>query len=174
MSEIHHTKRLTVCAMLCALGVVMLWLGSVIEIAELSMAVIASLLCVFAVIEYGNPSAFLVFAVTAVLSLILLPNKGTAAVYLLFFGYYPILKGIFERRARFVRWLLKEAVFHAALVAIFLAWRFLLFPVENVISPWLYLVALIFAEVTFLLYDVALTRLISFYLFRLRKRFRFK
>lgn len=174
MSGIQHTKRLTVCAMLCALGVVMLWIGAAIEVAELSMAVIASLLCVFAVIEYGASCAWLVFAVTAVLSLILLPNKGTAAVYLLFFGYYPILKGKFESRPPLARWLFKEAVFHVALVAIFLAWRFLLFPTANAFSPWLYLFALLFAEVAFLLYDVALTRLISLYLFRLRKRFRFK
>ena len=39
-----NTKQLTVCAMLVALGVVLLWIGSVLEVAEISMAVIASLL----------------------------------------------------------------------------------------------------------------------------------
>ena len=104
MSNQTNTKRLTVCAMLAALGVVLLWIGSILEVAEISMAVIASLLCVVAVIEYGGVAPWLVFAATGALGLILLPNKGIAVTYLLFFGYYPIIKEKIERRTRGVRW----------------------------------------------------------------------
>ncbi|MBQ3000089.1 MAG: hypothetical protein IJD64_06490, partial [Clostridia bacterium] len=74
-SNAQRTKRLAVCAMLSALGVVMLGIGSIISVMDISMAVIASLFCIFAVIEYGGAAPWLVFFVTGVLSL-LLPQKA--------------------------------------------------------------------------------------------------
>ena len=174
MSNQTNTKRLTVCAMLAALGVVLLWIGSVLEVAEISMAVIASLLCVLAVIEYGGAAPWLVFAVTGALGLILLPNKGIVATYVLFFGYYPIIKEKIEQRPRAVRWVLKELIFHAALIALVVVWKWLIAPTAALPSPILLVALIVLCEVVFVLYDVALTRLISFYLFRLRHRFRWK
>ena len=49
-----QVKYLTVSAMLSALGVVMLGLGSLVEVLDLTFAVIASLLTVYAVIEIGG------------------------------------------------------------------------------------------------------------------------
>ncbi len=172
MSEKTNTKRLTVCAMLSALGVVLLWIGSILEVAEISMAVVASLLCVIAVIEYGGGAPWLVFAVTGVLSLVLLPNKGVAATYVLFFGYYPIVKEKLERRPRVLRWVLKELIFHVALIVLAAVWKWILFPSAEMPSSILLVGLLVLAEMVFVLYDIALTRLISLYLFRLRKRFR--
>ena len=169
-----NTRQLTVCAMLTALGVVLLWIGSVLEVAEISMAVIASLLCVIAVIEYGAAAPWLVFAATSALSLLLLPNKGVALTYAVFFGYYPILKEKLERRPRVLRWVLKEAVFHVALVALLILWKWIFFPTVSVISPMLIFLFILLCEIAFVLYDVALTRLISLYLFRIRQRLRFK
>ena len=174
MAQKTNTKQLTICAMLCALGVVFLWIGSALEVAEISMAVIASLLCVIAVIEYGGAAPWLVFAATATLSLLLLPNKGTALTYVLFFGYYPIIKEKLEKKPKVLCWVLKEVIFHVALVALFFMWRWLLFPTVGSIPLVLYLLILLAFEVVFVLYDVALTRLISLYLFRLRRRFRWK
>ena len=174
MNRKEKTRRLAVCAMLSALGVVLLCLGSAIEVMDLSMAVIASLFCVFAVIEFGGSAPWLIFFVTGVLSLILMP-RSPAVTYLLFFGYYPILKEKFERQPRILAWVLKESVFHVAMVLIFLVLRFLLLSPDLIdLSPWFFVVLAVLAEAVFILYDVALTRLISCYLFRLRDRFRWK
>ena len=174
MSNKINTKRLTVCAMLSALGVVMLWIGSMLEIAELSMAVIASLLCVIAVIEYGGAAPWLVYTVTGILGLVLLPNKGIAATYLVFFGYYPIVKEKLERHSRVLRWVWKELIFHVALLVLAAVWKWLLMPTVEMKGWIFYLALLLLAEVAFVLYDIALTRLISFYVYRLRKRVRWK
>ena len=172
-SNAQRTKRLAVCAMLSALGVVVLGIGSVISVMDISMAVIASLFCIFAVIEYGGAAPWLVFLVTGVLSL-LLPQKAPAAMYLLFFGYYPILKEKLEKHRKSVAWLLKEAVFQVALVIMLLLYHFVFMaPGANI--PWtMYVFLALLAEIVFPIYDIALTRLITLYLFRLRKRFRIK
>ena len=173
MNRREQTRRLTTCAMLSALGVVLLWVGSVVEVVDISMAVIASLLCVFAVIEYGKSAPWLVFFVTGILSLILLPQKTPAVMDLVFFGYYPILKEKLEKLPRGVAWLLKEAVFHVALVLLLLLSRYLLLGGEAQ-TTLLYVTLVIMAEIAFPLYDIGLTRLISLYLFKLRKRLNIK
>ena len=171
MANQSNTKRLTVCAMLSALGVVLLLVGSFIEVVDIAMAALASLLCIFAVIEYGKGAPWLVFAVTGVLSLILLPNKTPAVFYVGFLGYYPIIKEKLERFKKPIAWLFKMLVFNAALVVIFLAVKYILMP--GVSESWIIYAALaVMSELVFVLYDIALTRLITFYILRLRHRFK--
>lgn len=169
----NSTRRLTAAALLAALGVVLLGVGALIEVLDLSMAALASLLTVFAVIELGGAYPYLVYGVTALLSLLLLPAKTPALIYALFAGYYPILKAVFEKHLpRGVSLLAKVLVFNAGLaLAVFLAFRFFA-PGADSVFGWKYLLLLIGTPV-FLLYDFALTRLITFYLVRLRDRFRF-
>lgn len=170
----YTTKRLTMCAMLAALGVVMLYLGSLVEILDISMAVIASLLCIIAVIEYGGGAPWMIYGVTAILSLILLPNKTPAALYALFFGFYPILKEKFEKKPRAVSWVLKEITFNISLILMGAASIWLMLGENNtLINPLTVSIAVVLAEAVFVLYDIALTRLISFYLITLRKRLKF-
>ena len=159
--------------MLAALGVVLLYIGSVIEVLDISIAVIVSLFCVFAVIEYGKSSPWLVFAVTSVLSAVLLPNKTPALMYALFFGYYPILKEKYEKKRIVTEWILKEITFNIALVAFFFAIKY--FALMSVTIPIpIYVIAVVVLEVVFVIYDFALTKLISYYLVSLRKRLRIK
>lgn len=161
--------------MLAALGVVLLYLGSMVEVMDISMAVLASLLCVVAVIEYGGSWPWLIYGVTSVLALLLLPNKTPAAFYTLFFGFYPILKEKLEKLPRVLSWVLKELVFNIAFAAMALA-SVLLFLGENntlLTQPILLVAVFVLAEVVFVLYDIAMTRLISFYIIKLRRRFKF-
>ncbi len=172
-NERASTKKLTVCAMLSALGVVLLYIGSLIEVVDISMAVIASMLCIIAVIEYNDSSkaAWMIFGVTAVLSLLLLPNKTPAAFYTLFFGFYPILKEKLERLKKVLSWVLKEIVFNVCLVLMALVSIFLFTVGENdLINPITVAIMAVLLEAVFILYDIALTRLITFYIINLRPR----
>ena len=88
----QNTKKITVGALLAAMGVALLFLGSFIEALDLSMAALASFFCLFAVIELKGPFSWLIYAVTSVLAVVLMPYCFGGWFYLLFFGYYPILK----------------------------------------------------------------------------------
>ena len=87
-------KRLTVCAMLTALGVIFLGIGALIEVLDISMAVIASICVIIPMIEYGKGAPWMVYAAISVLSLLILPSKFPAALFALFAGFYPILKEV--------------------------------------------------------------------------------
>ena len=161
--------------MLSALGVVLLYIGSLVEALDLSAAVLASLACIIAVIEYGKGAPWAIYGVTSVLSLILLPVKTPAAFYVIFFGFYPILKEKIERRPRLLQWVIKEAIFNVALVIMGFAVYFLSTTGDNLLleNPLIIAATVVMAELAFVLYDIALTRLISFYIIKLRGRLKF-
>ncbi len=171
-----QTKKLTVSAMLCALSVIILMLGSFIEVIDLSVAVIASVLCVYAVIEIGGVYPWLIWAVTSVIGLLLIPQKTPVLFYALFAGYYPMLKEIVERKFRpAIAIPIKLAAFHVSLALMYGVLRlFLPAQLEGLVMGWFLFALYAGAVVVFLIYDYALTKLISGYLFKWRKYFRLK
>ena len=178
MSQRQSTKKqivnLSVSAMLCALGVIILSLGSLVEVVDASVAVIASLLCVYAVIEIGGIYPWLIWLVTSVVSLLLLVSQPTPVVfYALLAGYYPILKARIERLPVALSWLLKWVCATVGTLAVY-AVSYLFVPtlLDGLHTPWLLALAYLGILVVFLLYDVCLTMLITFYFRRLRKRLR--
>lgn len=162
--------------MLSALGVVLMFAGSLIEVLDISMAVIASLLCVVAVIEYGGIAPWMVYGVTSILSAILLqPNKYPAFLYAAFFGFYPILKEKLEKLPRVICWTLKELIFNVCLAAMLLGSYFFFMGNDTSLTHPLMIAGVVaLCEAVFVLYDVALTRLISFYIIKIRTRIKFK
>lgn len=170
----ERTRRVAMCAMLSALGVVVLYIGALIEVLDISMAVIASVFVIFAVIEYGSAAPWMIYGVTGILSAILLPQKLPAAMYILFCGFYPIVKEKIEKiGSRVAQWAIKEVLFNVCLVVLMLLSRYLLY----LDAEGLFVFEAVFfllANGTFVIYDIALTRLISLYVFKLRKKFRMK
>ena len=88
----EKTKKITLSAVLTAMGVVLLLIGAVIEVLDLTMAALASFFCIFSVIEMGKGYPWMIYAVTGILSIILMPQGFGGWFYILFFGYYPIIK----------------------------------------------------------------------------------
>lgn len=170
--NLKRTRRIALSAVLSALGVLFLFLGSVIEVLDLTMGAFASLIIVFAVIEMIRSAPWLIYAVTSVLALILLPNKFPAVLYLLFCGIYPILKAMFERLHYVVSWVLKFSAFNSGLLLIVTAAKFILhMPDGELDFTWL-----VFAvgNATFLIYDIALSKLITLYLVKIRSMLKLK
>ena len=167
-------KYLTVSAMLSALGVILLSLGAFVEVLDLSVAVIASLTVVYAVIEMGGAYPWMIWIVTSVVGFLLMP-KTPVLFFALFFGFYPIVKAKAERLPLVLSWVAKLVAFHVSVVLIALSiWLF--FP-ELLAGMWqlLLLLGLYAASVAvFFIYDVALTRIITLYFIRLRDRFHIK
>ena len=169
-----YIKYLTVSAMLCALGVILLSLGALVEVLDISVAVIASLLVVYAVIEMGDAYPWMIWIVTSIVGYLLMP-KTPVLFFALFFGYYPILKEKLERLPRMIAWVLKIVTFHLSLgIMAFGMWLFFPAMLEG-LGQLLLLAGLYVTSVAaFIIYDIALTRIITFYFIRLRERFRIK
>ncbi len=167
-----NAKRISVCAMLSALSVTALYVGSMLDFLDLTVACFASCLCAFAVIELGGGAPWFIYLVTSVLSAILVPHKITAAEYILFAGIYPILKFVMERRIKndFLLWAAKLVYMAVVLVLFYFASK--LFVTGEVYTPLVLGVTAALGIAAFVLFDIALTRLISYYFYKLRKRLR--
>ena len=174
MRRSKKIRNLAICSVLSAFGVVVLMLGVFIDVLDMSAAMIASVLIVVAVIEAKGFWPWLTYGVTATVALLLLPVKTVAMIYV-FAGYYPIIKSKLEKLPKAFSYVLKFLVFNISLVAAAFAFKFLLTgislePIRGVGKNITYVVFYVLGNVTFLMYDILLTRLASLYIFKLRDR----
>ena len=160
--------------LLTALGVVLMFLTGLIPIGTYALPAIAGVLLIVAVIEIGAKWAWMIYAPVAVLSLLFAADKEAALLFVLFFGYYPVLKSFLERISnKVLSWISKFAVFNVAVVAcFFLAVNFLQLPEDSftvfgIYLPWVFL---ILGNAVFLIYDIALSGLVATYVEKLHHR----
>lgn len=100
----------------------------------------------------------------------LLPDKFAALTYLLFGGIYPVLMQMFERLHYVISWILKFSFFNTVLSVIVAVSVYIMHIEDSEVGFTVGLYVL--GNVTFLLYDIATTQLITLYLVKLRQRFR--
>ncbi len=169
--EIKKSKKIALCAVFSALGVVLLYMGAIIEVLDLSAAAIASMLCVIVISEIGGAYPWLLYAVTSILSLLLLPNKFGALIYTFMAGYYPMLKAKIEQLpSKGLRLVLKIAFFNLSMTVIIAAAKFA-FALPGLTKG--YIIALYaIGNVTFIVFDIALSMLIRAYFVKYRKMLR--
>lgn len=166
-----RTRRIAVCSLLAALSIVFMMVGAITDILDLTMMMLASFCIVFAVVEIGEKWAWLVYGVSAVLSLLFLPSKSAALLYLLG-GAYPIFKAWFEKYRSVIAWILKLSLFNTLqLLFILLAQKLLGLSgagYEFVLGE------ILLGNVVFVVYDLCLTVCVTVYLVRLRRRLKIK
>lgn len=158
------TKKLALNAILLALGVVLLYIASLLPTMKIGLCAVAGLLVAVSVISSGIGVGFVVYASTTFLSFLFLPQM--VLLYALMFGIYPLIKSLAERvKGRWVPWLIKLASCNIMLTAIFFLASGVL-PFD--IAPRLAIFYL-GANVVFILYDIAFSGLITFFLHRFGK-----
>ena len=166
----HNTRVLALSAMFTALGVAILYLGCFIEVMELTVAAVASLLILLSVIEMGKGKATLIWLATSILAFLLLPTKFIALEYAFFIGSYPLVKAIAERYSRLPSWIIKIVFVNLALGLLILLGHYVFgYPIE---SMWMLVATFLLATFTGVILDIALTSLVTLYLERLRRTLR--
>ena len=179
----NTTKKIAVSAILSALAVIFLALGSLIEVLDLSSAAVAGFVIVVAVIELEGKYPVMIYFAVSILSILTLPNKFPALFFIFFAGCYPIFKYHFERFHHIVAWVVKFSMFNIFLAFMILSVNFLVGRGFLSLSGEGYLSDIfgdlkifIFgvANFAFLLYDIAMTRIINLYIIKIRKIIGFK
>lgn len=163
------TKRITTAAMLAALQLVLLYLGTVMPSWKLAVTALAGIINAAVLIECGVASSILSFVAVSVLGAVILPQKSIALMYIVFFGYYPLMKSAAEHvSSRVLEWLVKLVVFNFACIICWTALRYgfitdIALPDIALALWWIGL------NVVFVLYDIGLSRLINLYIQRIHK-----
>ena len=95
-------------------------------------------------------------------------------MFIAFFGYYPVARLWIEKRAFWLRWTVKLALFNAAMILSYLLLLFVFhldpdtFEIGGVNLPWLFL---LIGNVVFVVYDMAIERIVALYQVRLHRIF---
>lgn len=107
-------------AVFAALACVLLLVGGVFELLDMTSAAAASAAVLAAGVLFGQKSGFSVYAVSAVLTLILMPSASSTIYYALLFGYYPIFKlwADTKMKKKLYRVVSKLAVFNLGVAAV--------------------------------------------------------
>ena len=168
------SRKIAFCAMIAALGSAVMLSGGLIPVFTYCSPLIASVLLISVLEEYSAAEAWMVWAVTAALSLLIGIDKEAAFFYL-FLGWYPIVKPALDRiPGRIVRLLIKALIFLAAVGSMYtlICFVFQLSEVISSFSPvfWINLVFFAALVLVMLLFDRALAGLHRFYRVRIRNR----
>ena len=173
---LSKTSRVALCGMIAALSVVALFLTGLVPVATVALPAAAGCFLIAVVAETSVRYGMAVYAVVAVLSLFLTPDREAALLYVLFFGYYPALYGLLSRiRNRVLCWGAKLLVFNGAMLAEGLLAAFVLhLPMEELLPFGLVTIPLflVLLNVFFVLYDKSMNGLIVLYIRRVRPAIR--
>ena len=113
--------------MAVAISAAMLSLGALVEVLDMAVASLMSLLVVFVFIEIGSPFVWFVWLGTSLITC-LIPNGLLVGLeYFAVFGIYPILKSYFERAPRALRWPIKIAYINLFILAALILSEFVSF-----------------------------------------------
>lgn len=179
----HTTRRIAMCAVLCALAVVMLGLGAVIEVIDITAAAVASLVLLPILLCYGARYAWLSYAVTGVLGVLLMPQSLGAWMFAGLTGFYPIIKQKLDRLPRLLGWAVKLLLLTAVLLLYLAIFYFIMLGGEGSIldaflkgfgeeegTPLMAWAVVVLSLFTYILFDLLIDRLLILYYLRWQKR----
>ncbi len=169
-----QSVKIAVSGAVAALGVVLMLFQGLVPIASIALPAVAGCLLIPVVAIAGVPWAFGCYGATAVLVLLLAPDREAALIYALFFGYYPALYAVLGRiQKKPLRVFVKLVIFNCAAVAeTLLAFYLTGIPLETIsfLGDFTVPVLLLLANIVFLVYDFALDGLIATYFKRLHPK----
>jgi len=148
--------------------VISLYIASVWPTGILGLVAFASLFVAASVIEAGIASGLYVYVISSALGMLLLPNRAAPLLFILFFGFYPVIKSLIEKlKPAALQWILKLLALNVSLTVIWFLFRTIIFDLGD--EPPALIILYAGANVVFAMFDYGFTKLIRFYMGRISK-----
>lgn len=168
------TKRIALCGLLAALATVVLFLGGLLPFATFTAPALAGIFLLPLALEFGIGSGLMAWFIVGLLGLLIVPDKELGLIFIFLLGYYPMLKSKLDSiHKKALQWLVKMLLFNTAVFAMYSLILFV-FPIGEIVTEFagasrFFTIALIAAgNLAFVLYDLALAKIILLYYVRLR------
>ncbi len=161
--------RVSLGGIVAALCLVMMFLTAVFPPLNITLPLFAGMLITVVAIEVSTSWSFVTYAVVAVLSFFVTPDKEAWLFFTFFFGYYPVAKSYLEAmKSKFLCWLCKLVSFNISVVIIFYVTMNILGTIDlfeefGFYNKWLIPGLLVFGNLIFIFYDYTLTQVIAAY-----------
>ena len=182
MKKMSVSAKTALGAMITALSVVIL-IPSAVQVFVYTLPAMAGMLTMLAVVEIDKKWAIGSYVAASLIGLLFVANKEAVVYYVAFFGYYPVVKALLESKMpRVAEYILKFLIFNVSIVlsGVVLVKVFGM-PYNDLLgidgesaffTKYALPIMLGMGNVVFILYDVALTRLLTAYVLVWQKRFR--
>ena len=173
------TRKLSFASVLTALTIVCLYGSTILPTGRIALLALTSLCVLVTQAECGTKFSLIQYTASAFIGLLLVPTKFQILIFILFIGYYPIVKSHIERlNSLLFEWIVKILYFNAMLIVLYFAVKYFLLqyvsfgPIFDYVFSHLVIFVLIL-EVVFVLYDYLLSLMASYYVNVVKKKIKF-
>ena len=159
-----HTasRRVAVCGVFAALSVVLMMISAPFGVFIYACPLVLGGIILIIRQAYGPRYGLTTFGAVSFLALMLVADLEMTAMYIGFFGWYPVVKGWLDRLGKPLGWLMKWGCFNGAVTVVYavltvaLGWAQL--GLSGIVPALLLLTV---GNVLFILYDLMLKRLMG-------------
>lgn len=92
-----NSTRIAVCSVVTAMSVVLLFLGGITFVLAYAMPMLVGVFMIMLKRTFSASSAWITFTATSVLAFMLVADKECSLMYIVLFGYYPIIVSAFDK-----------------------------------------------------------------------------
>jgi len=172
------TKKFTLASIMTALTLVCLFGSAYIPTGKIALLALTSMCMLVTVSECGVRYAWIQYAATSLLALLLIPAKGQVMLFIGLIGYYPILKLHIESIGKvWIEWFVKIMYFNALLIVVFFLLKYVILNYINLSTIMDFVLAnlaivVTISEIVFIIYDYLLGFFARYYRLVISKRIR--
>lgn len=158
---------------IAALSLLLMLVAGVTTSLVYAIPMITGAFLMVLVIEFGAGFAGMEYVAVSIISMLLLGNKEAAIMYVVFFGYYPIIKSFIEKHiGKVLSWIIKYAIFNVSMIiAYFVVSKIFMISFDDMemFGKFAMPILLFVGNILFILYDIMLTRLVTLYIYKWQK-----
>ncbi|MEM1483636.1 hypothetical protein V6615_02035 [Oscillospiraceae bacterium PP1C4] len=158
-----------------ALCLLMMFMTGLIPFSSYVFPAMAGIVLIAVSTENGTKTALLVFTVTSILALLIVPDRQSVMLFIMLLGYYPMIKPRLERFPRLVAWLFKGLLLNTVVIAFYYVMLYI-FGIPDMLEGWgdfgKYTAYVVFGMVnfTFFMYDFLLSQVLHLYIYWFRPK----
>lgn len=174
----NKSSQLALGGMITALCTSINLMASIAPLVEYTFPAFAGVLIVIVDLEIGLKWGWMVYFASSVLSILICPEKIPAIIFVLLFGYYPLVKFRIESIKiipKPIKFIIKLIIFNIAIISEFwISIKVFAVPEESLMLfgiPATH-VLLIMGNITFIMYDMCISNFLIIYIYRFQKKLR--
>lgn len=151
--------RIALGGVISSISVFMMFCSGIFPMLDYTIPTFTGFLMVIMIVEVNAAWAFMTYVAVSLLAVLITPNLQVSLLFIMFMGYYPILKFYLDKmKARLAANIIKLAVFNIAVISFYLLFQYV-FMTEDLLEgmerfgKYAALVLLLMANAFFFLYD---------------------
>lgn len=147
-----------------AICLLLMFMTGLIPLSSYILPAMAGIVLIGVGQESGAKTAILVYAVTSLLGLMIVPDREAILLFIMLLGYYPILRPHLQRLPKIISWFLKLLLLNTVVLVFYLLMKYV-FAIPDMIDSVKFgaVFFLLLVNFTFLMYDFLITQVLVLY-----------